>query len=155
PYAYYFARTVLMRHALAGHADSRYGHAVDFAADLDRFFARFRARGDAHGDFVRLRRILRRHGAVDGIQAEVIDAVFFRFELDDLEAFFEYFFRQLRPAQGPRSGIEKHVLADEALGASDRYLQGRRARLTRDIGNAHPIGADLLEPGCREIDHDI
>ena len=49
-------------------------HAVDLAADLDRLLARPGAGRDAHGDLVGLGRVGRRRLAVDGVQAQEVDA---------------------------------------------------------------------------------
>src|SRR5829696_5757099 len=121
-----------MRHALAGHGYAGDRHAVDLAADLERLLASLASRRYTHRNFVGLRLIGRRHRAVDGIQAQELDAQFLGLQPDELEALLEDAFSELCAAQRAWTRIEKHILADEAFHATDRYLQRWRARLAGD-----------------------
>src|SRR5215210_7211478 len=61
------ARAILMRYALARHADTRDCHAVDLASDLRRLLASPGPGGNPDGDFVRLRLGAWRYPTVDGV----------------------------------------------------------------------------------------
>ena len=57
------------------------------------------------------------------IEAEEVDADLFGLQPDDLETLFQNALGELRAPERPGSGVEEHVLADEALHAADGYLQ--------------------------------
>src|ERR671912_1845999 len=69
-----FAGPFLMGEALAGHPDPGDGRPVDLASDLRCLLPGLGAARDAHDHLVRLRPALRRERAVDGVDAQEVDA---------------------------------------------------------------------------------
>src|SRR3954451_18472591 len=149
------ARAILMRDTLAGHRNTGDRHTVDLAADLERFLAGLASRGYPHRNLIGLRLIGRRHGAVNCIQAQEFDAHFLGLQPDDLEALLEDALGQLSAAQRTWTRVEKHILADEAFHATNRYLQRLRARLAGNAAHPDAIAPNLLELCSREVDHHI
>ena len=150
------ARAILMRHALAGHADPGDRHAVDLAADLDRLFAGPGARGDPDGDLVGLRldvggdtapwmafrprKSIRRSSASRPTIRKRSSRILLR---------------ELGASQRTRAGIEEHVFADEAFMQPIDTLRVGVRGLPRYAADPNPVVADLLELGGREIDDHI
>src|SRR6218665_2637203 len=155
PQTYHLAPALLLRHPLARVRNTRHRHAIDLAAHFGGLCAGLGAGRHAHRDLVRLDGISGRGRAVDRIQTEEVDTELLGLQLHDLEALLEDLPGPSGAAQRAGAGIKEHVLADEALGTAYAHLQRWRARLAGEPGHAHAVGADLFEPGLREIDHHI
>src|SRR3954451_17730152 len=89
PDADHLAGAVLVRDALARHADAGDRHAVDLAPNLQGFLAGLAAGRDSHGHLVGLSLHARRRAAMDRVYAHEVDAVFLSLQADDLEALLQ------------------------------------------------------------------